>query len=216
MIDPDPSSILNMNSYHPRQSGYRPPRLPCQIIPCGDILLFQHHDSLSNHTMRWQSRYHSPRHPCQIIPCGDISSSNITLFHESLSNNTMRRTCARPPRAHAEILPNPLVFQHFQHRMSIKHMKTYDFLIQKVSKICPRALAESLKNQWFLNIPVKVAFTGHFRAHVELTQQLPRACPRRHPCQIIPCGAHARGRRARMSKSLQTHWFFNNFNIRLQ
>ena len=57
----------------------------------------------------------------------------------------MRRTCARPPRAHVEILPNPLVFQHFQHRMSIKHMKTYDFLIQKVSKICPRALAESLK-----------------------------------------------------------------------
>ena len=117
---------------------------------------------------------------------------NITLSHESLANNTIRRTCARPPRAHVEILSNPLVFQHFQHRMSIKHMKTYDFLIQKVSKICPRALAESLKNQWFLNIPVKVAFTGHFRAHVELTQQLPRACQRRHPCQIIQCGPHAR------------------------
>ena len=71
-------------------------------------------------------------------------------------------------------------------------MKTYNFLIQKKSKICPRALAESLKKQWFLNIPVKVAFTGHFRAHVELTQQLPRACQRRHPCQIIQCGPHAR------------------------
>ena len=182
IYDSDPSSILNMNSYTPRQAGNPPP--PCTI--------------------------------CYFIHFVDILCSNITLFHESLSNNTMRRTCARPPRAHAEILPNPLVFQHFQHRMSIKHMKTYDFLIQKVSKICPRALAESLKNQWFFNIPVKVAFTGNFRVHVDPTQHLPRSCPRRHPCQIIPCGAHARGRRARVSKSFQTHWFFNMFNIACQ
>merc|ERR1712039_170225 len=132
-----------MNSYHPRQSGYRPPRLPCQIIPCGDILLFQHHDSLSNNTMRWQSGYHSPRHPYQIIPCGDISSSNITLFHESLSNSTMRGTWARPPRAPVEILTNPLVFQQFQHPTSTKPMKTYDFLIQKFWK---SALARKLNH----------------------------------------------------------------------
>ena len=50
-------------------------------------------------------------------------------------------------------------------------MKTYDFLIKK-TKICPRALAESLKNQWFLNIPVKVAFTGHFRVHVPGNQRV--------------------------------------------
>ena len=134
----------------------------------------------------------------------------------SLAKNDTKCTSPRPPRAHVEILPKPLVFQHFQPRISIKHMKIYDFLIQKSSKICPRALAESLKNQWFLNIPVKVAFTGHFRAHVELPQHLPRSCPRRHPCQIIPCGAHARGRRARMSKSFQTHWFFNIFNMACQ
>ena len=103
-----------------------------------------------------------PCFPCYFIHFVEILCSNITLFHESVSNNTMRHTCARSPRAHAEILPNPLVFQHFQHRMSIKHMKTYDFLIQKVSKICPRALAESFKNHWFLIIPVKVAFTGNF------------------------------------------------------
>ena len=104
----------------------------------------------------------NPCFACYLIHFVDILCSNITLFHESVSNNTMRHTCARSPRAHAEFLPNPLVFQHFQHRMSIKHMKTYDFLIQKVSKICPRALAESLKNHWFLIIPVKVAFTGNF------------------------------------------------------
>ena len=136
-----------------------------------------------------------------------FSCSTILKLQESLAKNKVKCTSPRPPRAHVEILPNPLVFQQFHHRMSIKHMKTYDFLIKKSSKICPRALAESLKNQWFFNIPVKVAFTGHFRVHVEPTQHLPRSCPRRHPCQIIPCGAHARGRRARMSKSFQNHWF---------
>ena len=170
-----------MNSYHPRQSRYRPPRLPCQIIPCGDI-----------------------------------SSSNITLFHESLSNSTMRGTWARPPRALVEILTNPLVFQQFQHPTSTKPMKTYDFLIQKSWKIGPRAQAESFKNQWFFNIPVKWGFAGNFCAHLELLQQRLRACQGHNPCQIIPCGAHARGRRARMSKSSRNHVFFNSFKIRFQ
>ena len=78
-------------------------------------------------------------HSCQSGLHGPLSrarrtnSTSSALLPEapSLSNNTMRRTCARPPRAHVEILPNPLVFQHFQRRLSIKHMKTQHFLIGK-------------------------------------------------------------------------------------
>ena len=48
---------------------------------------------------------------------------------QSLSNNTMRATCARPPREMPKSLKKPIVFQEFQHRTSIKHMKTQYFLI---------------------------------------------------------------------------------------
>ena len=76
-------------------------------------------------------------HSCQSGLHGPLSrarrtnSTSSALLPEapSLSNNTMRRTCARPPRAHVEILPNPLVFQEFQRRMAITHMKTQYFLI---------------------------------------------------------------------------------------
>ena len=50
---------------------------------------------------------------------------------QSLSNNTMRGTCARPPRVQVEILPNPLVFQQFQATTLMKPMKTQHFLIEQ-------------------------------------------------------------------------------------
>ena len=50
----------------------------------------------------------------------------------SLAKNETKCTSPRPPRAHVEILPNTLSFQQFQDAMSRKHMKTYDFLIQKI------------------------------------------------------------------------------------
>ena len=59
----------------------------------------------------------------------------------------MRATCARPPRAHVEILPNIWCFQTVQHRISMKHMKTYDFLIQRNPEQTARALLSNLQNQ---------------------------------------------------------------------
>ena len=52
--------------------------------------------------------------------------------HHPLQKNDTKCTSPRPPRAHVEILPNTLWFQQFQDAMSRKHMKTYDFLIQKI------------------------------------------------------------------------------------
>ena len=43
----------------------------------------------------------------------------------------MRDARARPPRAHVEILPKPLVSQGFQDRIFLNHMKTFEFLISK-------------------------------------------------------------------------------------
>ena len=34
-------------------------------------------------------------------------------------------------------------------------------------RICPRALAESFKTQWFFNVPVNRGFASNFRAHLE-------------------------------------------------
>ena len=121
----------------------------------------------------------------------------MTVLHESLSNNTMRSTCARPPREMPKSLKKQMVFQEFQHRTSAKHMKTHYFLIGARLKNLLARTCWNLKNQWFFNIPVKGAFAGNFRARVELLQRHSRACQGRHPCQIIPCGPHARGRRAR-------------------
>ena len=72
------------------------------------------------------------------------------------------------------------------------------------------------KTNCFFNIPVKSGFAGNFRAHLELLQQRLRACQGHNPLQQIPCGAHARGRRASTSKSFQADLFFINCKLRLQ
>ena len=121
------------------------------------------------------------KHFCQKGFCEQLfhvlRTSATTVAHlpgpSSLSNNTMRDTCARPPRE----------------------------------------MPKSLKNQWFFNIPVKGAFAGNFRARGELLQRHSRARQGHNPCQIIPCGPHARGRRARCRNPYKNHWFFNKFNI---
>jgi hypothetical protein len=86
----------------------------------------------------------------------------------------------------------------------------------KMLKICPRAHAESFQNQWFFDIPIQRGFEGNFCAHLELLQQRLRACEGHHPLQKMTQSAHRRGRRARMSKSFQTHCGFNNFKMRCQ
>ena len=122
-------------------------------------------------------------HSCQSGLHGPLSrarrtnSTSSALLPEapSLSNNTMRRTCARPPRAHVEILPNPLVFQHFQHRMSIKHIKTQHFLIGKCSNSARARLLDRQKTNGFSTLMSHEASRATSRAHVELTQQPPCA-----------------------------------------
>ena len=86
---------------------------------------------------------------------------------------------------------------------------------KKILKICPRAHAESFQNQLFFNNPIKGGFEGNFCAHLELLQQRLRACEGHHPLQKMTRGAHARGRRARTSKSFQTQCDFNTISLLL-
>ena len=87
------------------------------------------------------------------------------------------------------------------------------FFKKKIVKISSRALLRiRRKPNTFLTFLSK----GLLRATFELLQQRLRACEGHHPLQKMTRGAHARGRRARTSKSCQTHCDFNNFKMRCQ
>ena len=112
----------------------------------------------------------------------------------------MRAAAARAPR-------NPSKHTVISTISSYDFNKTYENIRlshPRIMKICQPAQAESFKNHWFFNIPVQRGFAGNFRAHLELLR--PRS-QSHHPCQIIPCGPHARVRRASMSKSLKNNLF---------
>ena len=97
----------------------------------------------------------------------------------------MRAVAARACR-------NPYETIGFSRISSYDFNKTYENIRlshPKIMKICQRAQAESFKNHWFFNIPVQRGFAGNLRAHLELLRSRSQG---HHPCQIIPCGAHAR------------------------
>ena len=97
----------------------------------------------------------------------------------------MRAVAARACR-------NPYETIGFSRISSYDFNKTYENIRlshPKIMKICQRAQAESFKNHWFFNIPVQRGFAGNFRAHLELLRSRSQG---HHPCQIIPCGPHAR------------------------
>ena len=124
----------------------------------------------------------------------------------------MRAAAARAPRN-----PSKHIVISTLSRCDVK--KTYEntpLSHPKMLKICPRAHAESFQNQWFFDIPIQRGFEGNFCAHLELLQQRLRACEGHHPLQKMTPSAHRRGRRARMSKSFQTHCHFNTFKMRCQ
>ena len=77
------------------------------------------------------------QHSCQSGLRGPLSRARRTNSTTSarspeapsVSNNTMRRTCARPPRAHGEILSKPLVFQPLVSHITSAWEHTYTFTL---------------------------------------------------------------------------------------
>ena len=121
-------NIWKHNTFSSKNAENLSPRA-CWILP--KPMVFWH----SYPTGLWGQLLRSPR---------TASTTSARLRGPpSLAKNKVKCTSPRPPRAHVEILPNTLWFQQFQDAMSRKHMKTYDFLIQKIWK-STRALSLNL------------------------------------------------------------------------